>query len=671
MGGKDKKMNQQQAKEKLKEHLEDYVNEITVPSKKGGKGMYNCPLCESGTGENGTGAFSLNPSTNNTTFKCFACGKSGDIITLIQEKKKMDYKQALEYGLNKYRIQVDNTQEPQAEPDTKPTETPKATSSLEEKKTNYSNFYMQCQQDLKETDYFTRRGISEKVQKAFSLGYRKNWKHPKNDNLEYNAAIIPTSPFSYVARNTGEGKTRYSKVGDTSLFAFNDAFNQSEKPIFICEGEIDALSFYEVGAYAIGLGSGTNINYFLNELEKLASKRQINNKIVVCMDNDEVGQQFTETLVNGHGKGNNARSGLKTLNLAYCIAPVPKAYKDANEFLVKDRRGFEIYVTQEFKTEKELEEQQKKEQARQEYLKLATSNYIDQFLQGIESSNTKPIKTGYDKLDELLEGGLYEGLYTLGAVSSLGKTTYVLQMADQIASNGQDVLIFSLEMARNELIAKSLSRMTAIEGIKAKNINLARSTRGITDYSRYKDYSKKILDVIELAKNSYRSIADKIYIVEGVGEYGVKEVRETINRHITFTGNKPVVVIDYLQMLEPYDSRATDRQIVDHAVRELKRISRDYKLPIIAISSFNRDSYRNAVSEVAFKESGSIEYTADVLLGLQFEGTGTSNFNLTQAKGKSPRDIELVILKNRNGTIGRTIKYSYYPMFNYYEEVEE
>lgn len=57
--------------------------------------------------------------------------------------------------------------------------------------------------------------------------------------------------------------------------------------------------------------------------------------------------------------------------------------------------------------------------------------------------NTPAIPTGFKKLDENLGGGLFEGLYVVGAVSSLGKTTLVMQIADQIAQGEQDVLIFS------------------------------------------------------------------------------------------------------------------------------------------------------------------------------------------------------------------------------------
>ncbi len=55
---------------------------------------------------------------------------------------------------------------------------------------------------------------------------------------------------------------------------------------------------------------------------------------------------------------------------------------------------------------------------------------------------------------------------------------------------------------------------------------------------------------------------------------------------------------------------------------ELKRISRDFKTPVIGISSFNRDNYNNAVSMQSFKESGAIEYSSDILIGLQNKGAG-------------------------------------------------
>ena len=154
-----------------------------------------------------------------------------------------------------------------------------------------------------------------------------------------------------------------------------------------------------------------------------------------------------------------------------------------------------------------------------------------------------------------------------------------------------------------------------------------------------------------------------------MGDIGVDQIKETIKRHIEVTGNRPVVVIDYVQILAPYDIRATDKQNMDHAVMELKRLSRDLKLTIIGISSFNRTSYKDPVSMESFKESGALEYGSDVLIGLQLKGAGDKNFKVDEAKQKSPREVELVILKNRNGATGKKIDFNYYSMFNYFKEV--
>jgi replicative DNA helicase len=125
-----------------------------------------------------------------------------------------------------------------------------------------------------------------------------------------------------------------------------------------------------------------------------------------------------------------------------------------------------------------------------------------------------------------------------------------------------------------------------------------------------------------------------------------------------------------LQILAPADPRATDKQNADRAVTELKRISRDYKTPVIAISSFNRDNYSTVANMAAFKESGAIEYSSDVLLALQLEGVGVkgSDFNVDTAKQAIPRKVELCILKNRNGQTGAKIPFEYDARFNVFRE---
>jgi replicative DNA helicase len=224
------------------------------------------------------------------------------------------------------------------------------------------------------------------------------------------------------------------------------------------------------------------------------------------------------------------------------------------------------------------------------YMESSVTAHLQDFLNGIaQSVNTPYISTGFPVLDTILDGGLYEGLYIAGAISSLGKTTLFTQICDQIAQGGDDVLIFSLEMARAELMAKTLSRLTCIDVINHKgNLRNAKTTRGITTGSRYANYSQAEKDLIQRAVTAYQKFSDHVFIHEGIGDIGVNQIREVVHQHISITNRKPVVLIDYLQILSPTNDRASDKQNTDKAVMELKRISRDFKIPVIAISSFNR-----------------------------------------------------------------------------------
>ena len=114
----------------------------------------------------------------------------------------------------------------------------------------------------------------------------------------------------------------------------------------------------------------------------------------------------------------------------------------------------------------------------------------------------------------------------------------------------------------------------------------------------------------------------------------------------------------------------TDKQNTDHAVKVLKQLARDESIAILAISSLNRANYSEKISMQAFQESGAIEYSSDVLLGMQLKGMGTSDFDVNEAKRKDPREVELHFLKNRNGVMSKPILFNYYPAFNYYREIE-
>lgn len=519
--------------------------------------------------------------------------------------------------------------------------------------TDYLN---RCAARAAETDYFSRRGLSAALVQRFGLGYDPAF-DPSGGKApsctRWKAVIIPNGERFCIVRNTNpaaDSKDRYRKIGNNKLWNVEALYSAGRKPVFVVEGEFDALSIIEAGGEALALGSSTNYSQLLAIID--GRKEPLPKPLVIALDNDEAGVKAAEALVEGLTKRKAS---------FYRGSDIYGEHKDANAALLADREKFTAAIAYINDTE------------RREYAKNSAAGHIAEFVNGIaESVNTPHVSTGFERLDAALDGGLYEGLYTLGAISSLGKTTFLLQMIDQIAQSGTDCLIFSLEMARSQLMARSISRLTLLQVLEnGGDVRNAKSERGITAGERYENYSPAEMDLIRSSIQRYSEYAAHIYIHEGVGDIGIEQVKQTVTKHIQITGRAPVVLIDYLQILAPYDPRMTDKQNTDKAVIELKRLSRDYKLPIICISSFNRDNYRAEVSETSFKESGAIEYSSDVLLGLQLKGAGAlEREDIDAALRADPREIELKIIKNRSGQRNIKVGFEYHPVFNYYRETE-
>ncbi|MCE2153922.1 toprim domain-containing protein, partial [Streptococcus thermophilus] len=608
-------MNRQEATEIAKEYLVSYVETLTDHSAKGNRKAYVCPLCGSGTGRNKTGAFTI--TKDGLSWKCFACDKGGDTLDLIGYVEDItDYSAKVTRAGELFNLDIEAPAEYQNQDTQSNMHTDTTTQKTE---TSYISFYKQANKNIQATNYPEKRGLSEAILERFNIGYVENWKHPNApENVTGSPRlIIPVTQTSYLARDTRDNipdnQKQYSKlkVGGSNIYN-SIAFTQNaDKPIFIVEGEIDALSIMEVGGVAVGLGSISNAEKLVNMLDG----KKLERPLILALDSDSRGKQAQDKLA----------ELLQAKKIPYTVAELTtKDAKDPNDMLVRNRVEFEARVEKAISEAKDDKEK---------YLETSTDNYIQDFLDGIaDSVNTPSIPTGFPMLDEVLDGGLYEGLYIVGAISSLGKTTLVTQIADQVASKGHDVLIFSLEMARSEIMAKSISRHTIMEvlqtGGDTKN---AKTVRGVTSGNRYEKYSNTEKELIKNAVQTYSGYAKHIYITEGVGDLGAQQIRETVEKHTRYTGNTPLVIVDYLQILAPYNERSTDKQNTDKAVMELKRISRDFKTPVIGISSFNRDNYNNAVSMQAFKESGAIEYSSDILIGLQLKGAGDKDFDPTEA----------------------------------------
>lgn len=317
---------------------------------------------------------------------------------------------------------------------------------------------------------------------------------------------------------------------------------------------------------------------------------------------------------------------------------------------------------------KHLSEEQKK----QLYLNNSTEKQLESFLEGIkDESLVKPIPTGFKLLDETLNGGIKQGLYAIGAISSLGKTTLVHQIADNLALDGHDVLFFSLEMDRFQMLSKSLSRLSyqiaEEEGKDTDKFALCHSD--IVQAYKLKGKQVEMLDkAVETYKANYaRNIRY---------EYGAKsgeEIARVVDNHIKYTEKKPIVIVDFLQYVK--GTKQDARMATNENVAILKDLVVQHGIPVILISSFNRSSYKTQASMESFKESGEIEYISDVLIGLQLkdcQGEGNDiQIEIDKAKAKPVRSVELKLLKQRDGIATKTINFEYKPRFNYFKEIGE
>ena len=256
------------------------------------------------------------------------------------------------------------------------------------------------------------------------------------------------------------------------------------------------------------------------------------------------------------------------------------------------------------------------------------ADMMDAFL--LELRNPKlGYKTGFPHLQKTIRG-LTPGLFVLAAPPSAGKTTFIKQLADQVAKlNEVPVLFFSYEQSAAELRIKSLARLmkTANETIK----------EGADATGKKVDRS-----ALSAAVREYCLIGQWIKIIEGDRQYPISRIRLLAQREKKRTGKAPVIFIDYLQIIPVADPLGDRRAEVDAIVSDLRRVARDIEAPVIVISSMSRAEYKRARMS-GFKESGGIEYGTDIAAILTVE----------DEKDGLVRTVALNIIKNRNGRRGK------------------
>ncbi|MCI9120729.1 MAG: AAA family ATPase [Oscillibacter sp.] len=274
---------------------------------------------------------------------------------------------------------------------------------------------------------------------------------------------------------------------------------------------------------------------------------------------------------------------------------------------------------------------------------------------GQDRTRPRPLPTGFPRLDALLGGGLSPGLTVLGGSPGLGKSTFALQLAAGAAERGVPVLYFSLEMSGARLAAKALSRRMFLAGPPQRE--------GITAAQLYNGEARPT----EEAWQAVRRGLERLYVIDTV--LPAAEIARTAG-DFRDRGETPLVIVDYLQIL-PAPRGSSEKQQVEESLKQLSRLAHG-GFPVLLISSLNRSSYNGSMQLDAFKESGGIEYSADVLLGLQFCACrGRGGWDPNAERNKFPRQVEIAVLKQRYGLSGGTVRFRYYAEFDCFQETEE
>jgi len=339
------------------------------------------------------------------------------------------------------------------------------------------------------------------------------------------------------------------------------------------------------------------------------------------------------------------------------------------------------------------------------------------------------ISTGFDGIDRALNGGLTKRLYLISADTSMGKSTLVWNIAENIARNTaaarqeydtlpeedrkktkppkrQSVLYFLMEMTAEELTARAISRrmLEANEGKADKDIITPLTEDQIlTQYNNPDEVTSAQQAAFTIAE--HRFITDEapyIYIIQGrknvedIALY-VHAFMERENRQ-ELVEPPPVVIIDYLQIMAPtidQNGRPLFREPrlqVDHNTKEIEKIIYDYGTPVILISSVTKQAQGNLVIDMtALKESGEISYNADVVITMNIGLTQEAKEELKKAESKAqdqrnearknaketskrayPRRLELTFEKNRGAVMGIKVPMLYYAAHNaFFDDPED
>lgn len=411
----------------------------------------------------------------------------------------------------------------------------------------------------------------------------------------------------------------------------------------------------------------TDSSYFLTDEDLYSEENDMNEPEEILYEDDCVipMDEFYGNISEASEENNGTDTGvfvpkdtltdyLRTLSLAY-----PKQIENLKREWVDNRA--KIGGTEEEYILKKLPDRLQKSKKTFEDFDREHSDeaLLERFLHPVNKEK-QVVQTGFAQLDKLLmpdvaRPGFLPGLHIIGGAPGIGKTAFLTHLSMNIANDAKmprKVLLFELELSKDRMFARRASfvskKHTDSEYTSTKIFSMSEKVLSSWSLDSQDKYRSVLKQTVKMSKNIRTfSAEEKQFTVDDIIN-GTKFMMKEMDPEEP----KPVVIIDYLQIIEtdPKDYRS-DAEKIKSSLKKLKAFSVENDIVIIIISLLSRAYYFKPLGMEAFKETGSIEYDATTLIGLQYYGVWDQHFSLCKALSANPRLVEAVILKNRDGCL--------------------
>ena len=244
------------------------------------------------------------------------------------------------------------------------------------------------------------------------------------------------------------------------------------------------------------------------------------------------------------------------------------------------------------------------------------------------------VPTGFRQLDNMLAGLQKSDLIILAARPSMGKTALALDIARQSAiKHGTPVGIFSLEMSSQQLVDRMLAAQAGVDSWRLRTGKISKDD----------EYERLQVGIAELSEAP-------IYIDDKPSSTVL--TMRSVARRLKMEKDLGLVIVDYLQLITPTYSRASDNlvQQTTEISRALKAMARELDVPVLALSQLSRavEQRRGRPRLSDLRDSGSIEQDADVVMFIHREDKMNSD-----SGAEKTNVAEILIEKHRNGPVGK------------------